>query len=644
MPPRVAAVLAGLPDSPGVYLHKDADGRVLYVGKAKSLRQRVRSYFQSPHGLSTRIAAMVAQVADIGLFVTRSETEALLLEASLIKKHQPRYNVLLKDDRSYPFFKLTSRELFPRLMLVRETRDPSAEYFGPYTSVKDARETLHMIHRYFKLRTSKWNLDGTKTYRPCLNWQMGKCLAPCRGEVDPAEYRKIVNQVRLFFLGRDRELINHLEENMNQAAQARRYEEAAACRDAVRAVTRTLERQRVVVADPDGSQDVFAVWRESRFAGVEVMFIRNGRLIGHDCFFFDQAEEQSDGDLLKSVLNRLYTSPTAQPPREVVLPVDYEDRPVLAEFLSDRGAGRVKLTVALKGEKRRLVEMGEANARLAVKERMVRHVSDDQILGEVRRSLHLRRIPRRVEAFDISNIQGRHQVASMVSWNDNRPDKDGYRKFKIQTVVGPDDFASMEEVLTRRYTRLVADGAPLPDLILIDGGKGQVNMAWSVLEKLGISPTRLDLIGLAKGRTEKRRAGSKRLQETRLVDFEYVVKPQMKNEITLKRNSPTLHFLQRIRDETHRFAITYHRALRSKSTIRSGLDHLPGIGPKRVKLLLRHFGSLKRVGEADLDELLRVPGLPPKLAAEIYQSLGAGQKPSPASGLPETPEPAGNPP
>lgn len=612
---QVTAILENLPDTPGVYIHKDVDGRVLYVGKAKVLRSRVRSYFQPSADHTPRIAAMVRQVRDIALFQTNTEAEALILEANLIKKHRPRYNINYKDDKSYPFFKLTVGEMYPRLFLVREHFDKDAEYFGPYASVKDARETLGVIRRYFKLRTSKMKLDGTKTYRPCLNFQLGRCLAPCRGTVEVEEYRKVVNQVRLFFQGRDKELLARMEAEMLELSEAQRYEEAAHKRNAMAAVQRTLAKQRILIPDVNADQDIFAVARESHFAGVEVLFVRNGRLIGEDFLMFERTEGMTDGEVLRGVLGRLYTRPAALLPKDVLIPEPVEDQEVLEDFLSKEKGSKVRLTVVQRGDKRHLIDLALENAKRTLKERLVNKVDDDVVLEEVQRSLDLRRLPRRVESFDISNIQGTSTVASLVAWLDNKADKDNYRKFRIRTTSGPDDFRAMYEVLTRRYERVLREKLIMPDLILIDGGKGQVNVARHVLDSLGISQIQVDVIGLAKGRTDKRMG-----RRTKGVDFEYVVKPELKGEINLKANSATLHFLQRIRDETHRTAITFHRQLRQREALTTELQSLPGVGKKRATALLKHFGSLKAVKEASLEDLKAMPGLPGPTAKRVWSA------------------------
>lgn len=613
---KLAQALDALPDTPGVYLHKDGQERVLYVGKAKHLRNRVRSYFHGSNTHTPRIAAMVNQVHDVAVFQTRSEAEALILEANLIKRHRPRYNINYKDDKSYPFFKLTVNEMYPRLYLTREKFDKGAEYYGPYTSVKDARETLNMIRRHFKLRTSKMKLDGTRIYRPCINFQLRKCLAPCRGVVPVAEYARIVEQVRLFFQGRDKELIARMEREMAEFSAAQRYEDAAKVRNGIRAVRRTLEKQRVLVPDGKADQDVFALYRESHFAGVETLFVRHGRLIGSDFMMFERTEGMSDGEILRSWLSRLYTRPAALLPREILLPFPVDDMEVLEDFLSCEKGSRVRMLPVRRGDKRGLIELALNNARHALHERMARHVDDASLLEEVRRDLHLRRLPRRVEAFDTSNIQGTDPVASMVVWEANQPKKGEYRKYKLRSLSGPDDFQAMFEVLTRRYRRAVDGEQPLPDLILIDGGKGQVNVAQLALDNLGISPTQVDVIGLAKGRSERLRGRPRAGGE----DYEYVVKPTLKNEQRLKSNSATLHFLQRIRDESHRFAITFHRHLRKQKALTTELERVPGVGRKLAHTLLRRFGSLKRVQQAELDALQRVPGLPANTAARIYRA------------------------
>lgn len=613
--------LTTLPELSGVYLFRNAQGDILYIGKAKSLRQRVRSYFQPSANHTLRIQILVSLVHDVSLVITDTEAEALILEEQLIKTHRPRYNVLLKDDKSYPFCKLSTQELFPRLKLVREKHDKQSEYFGPFPSVKDAREMLRLVNRYFPLRTSKMELDGRKTYRPCLNFQMKRCLAPCRGDVSVEAYQEVVRQVRLFLKGKDNELLQDLKRLMLEASDRLDFEKAAQIRDQIQAVQRVFAKQAVLSTTGE-DQDVFNLYREADSAGIQVLFIRNGRLLGTDFFFYDSSEQASDDNLLGQVLNRIYMAEAAQIPREVLLPFEYSDQPSLEQALNERAERKVQVRVPKKGRKRELVAMAFQNAKVHLEEQRQRTVQDHSVLEHVQRHLLLRRLPETVEAFDISHLSGTMTVASMVCWKDNHPFKAGYRKFKIKNLEGPDDFASMEEVLTRRYRRALERQEPLPDLILIDGGKGQISAAAEALQRLGMDLNQVDLIGLAKGRSERR----KKYRRGNGEDFEYVVKPNQKNEIRLHRNTEVLFFLQNIRDESHRFAIEFQRQLKRKDNLKSLLDEIPGVGPTRKKSLLKHFGSLKRLQAASLEELLEAPGLPAPLAQTIFEFLHQAQE------------------
>lgn len=605
-----------LPDLPGVYLYKNKQNDILYIGKAKSLRKRVRSYFRPSANHTLRIQIMVSLVYDVSTIVTDTEAEALILEEQLIKTHRPRYNVALKDDKSYPYCKLTVDEMYPRLFLVRERHNPKAEYYGPYTSSRDARYVLKLIARYFPLRTSKMVLDGSRTYRPCLNYQLKRCLGPCQGSVPADEYKEIVNQVRLFLRGKDSELIQQLETQMYQASEKLEFERAAKIRDQIQATRRIFEKQKVLTHD-DHDQDIFNLYREADTSGIQVLFIRNGRLLGTDFFYNDESEKVSDDNLIGQVLNRLYTSENAVIPKEIFLPFKYSDQEVLATALEEKAGRRVRISVPQKGQKKELITMAYNNAKINLIEKRNRVIEDSQILRNVQDALHLNRLPEVVEAFDISNLSGTMTVASMVCWKNNHPWKERYRKYKIQTVEGSDDFASMSEVLTRRYKRSVAGELPLPDLILIDGGKGQVNAAVHILTELGISLDQVDLIGLAKGRSDRGRGIIRSNNE----DYEYVVKPNQKNEIRLNRHSTLLYFLQNIRDESHRVAISFQRELKRKENLHSVLDDVPGVGPKRRRTLLRHFGSLKKLREASVEDIHRVSGISESLAESIHGFL-----------------------
>jgi len=505
--------------------------------------------------------------------------------------------------------------MYPRLLLVREKIDAKSEYYGPYPSVKDARQVLKVVMTYFPLRTSKMQLDGTKTYRPCLNFQMERCLAPCRGVVPTEEYAKIVRQVRLFLKGRDKALITDLEQKMRKSSEKLEFEKSAQYRDQIQAIRRIFERQMVLEVQGK-DQDVFNLFREADATGVQVLFIRNGRLLGTDFFFFENSSEASDDNLLGQVLHRIYMPEGSIVPREILLPFEYSDRKMLEDALNKKSRHRVNVGCPRKGRKKDLISMAYSNAKVNLSEKRIRYVKNKNILKHVKYEIKLDRLPEVVEAFDISHLSGTMTVASMVCWKNNSPSNQDYRKFKIRDISGPDDFAGMKEVLTRRYSRTLSEGGVLPDMILIDGGKGQINIAAKVLEELGIL-NKVDLIGLAKGRSE-RKSGRSRGKN---IDYEYVVKPNQKNEIRMRRNSDVLYFLQNIRDESHRFAIDFHRKLKRKHTLHSKIDDVPGIGPKRRRLLLNHFGSLTGLKQASTEEILQVPGIPEKLAVEIWAHL-----------------------
>jgi len=607
--------LSHLPNLPGVYLFKDDQDSILYIGKSKSIRNRVRSYFNSSAKHNLRIRLMTSRIHDLSLIVTDTEAEALILEDQLIKRHHPRYNVALRDGKSYPYCKLTVGEMYPRLLLVREKIDAKSEYYGPYPSVKDARQVLKAVMTYFPLRTSKMQLDGTKTYRPCLNFQMERCLAPCRGVVPAEEYAKIVRQVRLFLKGRDKVLIKDLEQKMKKSSERLEFEKSAQYRDQIQAMRRIFERQMVLEVQGK-DQDVFNLFREADATGVQVLFIRNGRLLGTDFFFFEDSSEASDDNLLGQVLHRIYMPEGSIVPREILLPFEYSDRKMLEDALNKKSRHRVHVGCPRKGRKKNLVSMAYSNAKVNLSEKRIRYVKNKDILKHVKYEIKLDRLPEVVEAFDISHLSGTMTVASMVCWKNNSPSNQDYRKFKIRGISGPDDFAGMKEVLTRHYRRTLSEGGALPDMILIDGGKGQINIAAKVLEELGIL-NKVDLIGLAKGRSE-RKSGRSRGKN---IDYEYVVKPNQKNEIRMRRNSDVLYFLQNIRDESHRFAIEFQRKLKRKHTLHSKIDDVPGIGPKRRRLLLNHFGSLTGLKQASTEEILQVPGIPEKLAVKIWTHL-----------------------
>ena len=445
--PPLTSKLKHLPDRPGVYLFRNSGGDVLYVGKAKSLRSRVRSYFHTSASHNIRIQVMVSLVRDVSLIITDTEAEALILEEQLIKTYLPRYNVNLKDDKSYPYCKLTLNELYPRLFLVREKHDPKAEYFGPFPSVKEARQVLRMVYRYFQLRTSKMDLNGKKTYRPCLNFQLKRCLGPCRGTVPVEDYDEAVQQVRLFMRGRHHELLEQIKSRMKDASAKLEFEKAAMLRDQARALGRIFEKQTVLDAKGN-DQDVFNLFRESNSAGIQVLFIRNGRLLGTDFFFYEECEQVTDDNLLGQVLNRIYMNDKAVMPREILLPFEYSDQQELEEVLNEKSERKVSVLRPHRGRKKELVQMAFNNAKMNLSEQRARTLQDDEVLRRVQNALHLKHLPMNVEAFDISHLSGKQTVASMVSWKRNHASRQDYRKYRIQSIEGPDDFASMKEVLT----------------------------------------------------------------------------------------------------------------------------------------------------------------------------------------------------
>ena len=601
-----------LPDESGAYMHKGKNGEILYVGKAKNLKNRIRSYFQNTGQTDPRLVELILKIKDVDWIVTNTEAEALILEDHLIKTHKPKYNVRLRDDKTYPCLKLSVHELFPRLTLTREIKNDGSLYFGPYVNVFAVRFTLKIIRKYFPLRQKNLPLDGTKTYRPCLNYQLNRCYAPCAGKISSEEYAKLVDKIQDLLKGNYRELITKLKSEMSEKSKNLEFEEAARIRDRIEAVETTLQKQRVVSAKKV-DRDVFAIVRQDSLAGIQVLFIRNGNLLSGDFFFIKNGGDYDDRELLRSTLSRLYVSGGAFIPNELVLPIEYEDSSMLEEYLSSRRNRKIKLSIGTRGEKKSQVEMAGKNGKenLKIKTEATRTV--EEVLSEVATVLRLKELPFRVECFDISNTSGVDSVASMAVWENNQASKKDYKRYKIKSVEGPNDFASMEEVLQRRYKRALSGEMPLPNLIVIDGGKGQLSSAIKIFEDLRIDLDKVDLIGLAKGRSQRRAKVQK------MEDYEYVVKPNQKNEILLKKNSTTLFFLQNIRDEAHRFAITYHRKLRGKKIVSSKLDRIAGIGPKKKKILLKNLGGLPKIEQAGLEELQNIQGISQKDAQNIFE-------------------------
>jgi excinuclease ABC subunit C len=609
---RLEEKLERLPAEPGVYLMKDARGEVIYVGKAVNLRSRVKSYFGRSSDTRAFVPILEDVLHDVDTLVVSNEKEALLLENELIKRHQPRFNVLLKDDKNFICLRLDPSAEWPRLEVVRHFKRDGALYFGPYASASSIRETLRTINRYFQLRTCSDHVLHHRK-RPCLLYQIGRCPAPCVYDVSPEEYAQSVREVALFLEGKGSELLEALTERMKNAADVQRYEQAARLRDQLFAIERSLERQKIATIEPI-DQDVFGFHREADRLVIYVLYVRQGRLNGGQAFPFT-GQEFPDEELLASFVNLYYGQDNVLPD-EVLLPLRPEGGvESLAELLTEKRGRRVRVLVPQRGEKLRLVEMSAANARQAMVDQRRSRDEMEGVLERLGDRLHLSRPPRRIECFDISHFQGTSIVASQVAMTDGELDRARYRHFRIKSVQAQDDFASMYEVVGRRLRRGLAE-KDLPDLLVIDGGKGQVASARAAMKDAGVQ---LDVVGLAKSRELEvdDQAGVTARSPER------VFLPERKDPIVLPQNSPELFLLVRIRDEAHRFAITYQQKLMRRRNFRSVLEDIPGVGEGRKKALLRAFGSLKRIREASIEELAAEAGLGTTLAERIHAHLHA---------------------
>ncbi len=599
--------LAHLPEQPGVYLMKNGRGEILYIGKARVLADRVRSYFQKGADQTPKTGLLVGHVADVEIIVTRSELEALILESNLIKRHRPRFNVVLRDDKQYPYLRLPIKEPFPRLSIVRRVHKDGALYYGPYTPAGALRETLKVIRKVFPLATCEIEIDGTAE-RACIEFEIKRCLAPCTGNQTRDEYHRIVKQVRLFLEGRDTELLDGLRAEMAEAADRQRYEEAARLRDRISKIERTLERQRITQTS-DTDQDVVGLARQGSGADVQLLFVRGGLLIGRKDFFWADALAASDEELLLSTIEQFYNK-EGLPPKELLVPLSIPDIALLETWLGEKKGEPVRIIAPERGAKHELVKLAEENAVAALGEHLRGAETDRLAAEELQRLLKLDATPGRIEGFDISNTMGNQSVASLVVWERGEMKKADYRKFRIQTVVGANDFASMQETVRRRYARSseppdeTTDSLPKPDVILIDGGLGQLAAAQEGLRQAGCG--KIPVFGLAKARGEK---------------DERIFVPGRKNPILLRHTSPATHLVQRIRDEAHRFAVTYHRQLRGKALIASALDTIPGVGAIRRKRLLQRFRSLDQLATASDDQLRDAAGIDADTAERIRKTL-----------------------
>ena len=614
MTPELEATLKRLPDRPGVYLMKDTRGTVLYVGKAQSLRNRVRSYWQKQAGGGEihLIRSVIEKIADLEYTMTDSVSEALLLEINLVKRYRPRYNVRLKDDKSYPFIKITLAEDFPRVERTRKLPADGSRYFGPYASASSVDEAMNLIRRIFPFRTCGLDIrEGRKAIeRPCLLYHIKRCQAPCVGYINKADYRADIEQIERFLEGRQEIVARELTRQMQAASEATQYERAAALRDKVKAVERTMESQKMA-AHATTEEDVLGLARQDTQAAVQLFAVRGGKMVGRDVYLLDAPRETDDATVLAGFVKQYYERATSVPPA-VLVPALPEDAADLETFLATRRGGAVHIRVPQRGAKRELLALATRNATETLAREHARWLADQGktlvALEELGQALDLPVAPLRIECYDISNFAGAQSVGSMVVFEDGRPRTGEYRRFRIKEVVGANDYASHQEVLRRRFRRAKTGEEgneeelrwQLPDLVVIDGGKGQLSAAKEVLDELGYHD--LAVVGLAKEREE-------------------IFLPDRDEPVMLPTTSPALYLMQRLRDEAHRFAITYHRSLRAKAATRSVFDDLPGVGPKRRAALLRVFGSAKRVREAPVEQVAAVPGIGLALAAKIKAGL-----------------------
>ena len=596
--------LRQLPTSPGVYLMRDTDGGILYIGKAANLHHRVRSYFSAVQKLSPKLKRMVARVNDFDFFVTTSEQEALILELNLIKRHRPSYNVQLKDDKTFPYLKINTSEDWPRVHITRRLEEDGARYFGPFASGKSIRQTLKTIRGIFPFRSCSKAITGTDL-SPCLEYHIGHCLAPCIGAVSKSEYDVVIKQVILFLEGKQEKVIQELESKMKKAAEALDFEKAALIRDQIQAVNRVIEGQRIATT-VRGEQDVIAFAQDKDQAYVQVFFIRSSKLIGRESFILQGARSEEPSPIMTSFIKQFYNSTPYIPPL-LLLQYPVEDTKIIESWLQSKKGAKVNIQVPRQGNKNQLVKIVAENAEQGLEQLKIKQLATPgsltAALAEIEKELHLPCTPLRMEGYDISNIQGKAAVGSMVVFDKGKPKPSHYRRFRIKTVSGADDYAMLHEVLKRRFkqSRDASDTwAILPDLILIDGGKGQLNAALSAMSEAGVNS--VPTASLAK-------------------ENEEIFIPASSLPIILPRSSQGLQLLQRLRDEAHRFALGYHQKIHKRETFASSLDNIPGIGPKRKRALLKQFGSLRAIREAPIEELAVTVGMSRSLAIRIKEHL-----------------------
>jgi excinuclease ABC subunit C len=601
---KIQGILATLPSKPGCYIMKNAEGTIIYVGKAISLKNRVRSYFHADASHDAKTRRLVREIADIEWIVVGSELEALILEMNLIKKHRPKYNIRLKDDKRYPYIKVHWADPFPKVTVTRQMVEDGSRYFGPYTSAWAVYQTLDVLRRVFPFLTCDREITG-KDLRACLYYDIKLCIAPCIGAATQAQYRQMISDLMDFLNGQSEPIVTRLQNEMVKASEDMRFEKAAAVRDQLKAIQSIIERQKIVFASDYVDSDVLAMARSNGEACVQIFFIRGGKLIGREYFILEGTEDAANNEIMEQFVTQFYTEAASVPP-QVMLPEEIEERKIIGQWLrSKRGGDKVEIFVPKSGQPRDLVQMATENATETLQALRAQWQADthkqETALAELQQALNLREPPNRIECYDISNTQGTAIVGAMVVFTQGVPDKKLYRKFNIESVVGaPDDFASMEEMLTRRFRRwragqeIAAEPGSkpdpsfsfLPDLVIIDGGKGQLGRAVNVLEKFELFD-KVPVVGLAKQQEE-------------------IFFPYKSDSLMLPRHSQALYLVQRIRDEAHRYGITAHRKKRQKLGMASQLDSIPGIGPARRKALLRHFGSIDKIREASVEELRAV--------------------------------------
>ena len=593
MQSKIQEQLKLLPTNPGVYLMKNEQAKIIYVGKAINLKNRVKSYFQSSKNHSPKVKSMVEKISDFEYIITANEIEALILECNLIKKYRPKYNISLRDDKTYPYIKVTLNEDYPTVSITRKILKDGAKYFGPYTSAGAVHEVLNLLKKLFQIRSCR----QMNTKRPCLEFHIKRCLAPCTGRVAKSEYREMIKSLCLFLEGRNEVVLKELTSRMQIAAENFQFELAAKLRDQVLAIEKISAKQNIIIGSSD--QDIIGLARKADEACIQIFFIRSGKMIGRDHFLLNGTEGETDSALLNAFLEQYYNKATFIP-KEILLPAEIENEEILSAWLSQKKNGKVSFGLPQRGVKKEMVLMANDNAVVVLEEQMIKNSAGlEQTVGAMKdlgRYLRMEKELKRIECFDISHIQGSETVASMVVFSNGAPDKQEYRRYKLKSVEGkPDDFKSMQEVVGRRYRQ--SDGI-MPDLIIIDGGKGQLNSALEIIRALG--HYQIPVVGLAK-------------------QFEYVFLEGQSEPVILPPNSKALYLIQRIRDEAHRFAITYHRKLRHKRNLVSVLDHIEGIGPTRRKALWDAFGSIAEIKKAKITDLTAVPGISENIANNIVK-------------------------